>query len=374
MDILRLMKTLEEAALNGKRVILRVNTDVPLTKDHNIADDFRLRTMLPTLHYLIDNQAKIILTGHLGRPKGQYSADLSLKKVYAHLSILLKKPIIFAPTLFEPPTKKAVENLQPGQILALENIRFDLGEEKNSRTFAVKLAKYGDIFVNEDFSVAHHAGASTVAITDLLPSYAGLLFEKEYKILSNLMKHPAHPYVAIIGGAKVADKLPVIKQFIRLADWVLVGGGVANTFLKASGTDIKGSLFDPKCLDLATKILKEAKGKIVLPVDFVWSGERMMDIDSRTIKLFNSHIKGAKTIFWSGPLGMVEDPRFKSGSKSVARSIVESSATTVVGGGDTVGFVDSINLANKFSFVSTGGSATLDLISGASLPAVQALN
>lgn len=371
------MKFLEEAPLSGKRVLVRVVADVPLKTVNGkvvVADDFRLRLILPTLHYLIDYGAKVILVSHLGRPAGKVDKDLSLRPVWSHLAGLLKKPIQFAPSLDSEVTREAVGKLSSGEILALENLRFNVGEEKNSRTFATLLARYADIYVDDAFAVAHHPAASNSAIKELLPCYAGLLFERELKMLSGLMHAPSRPYVAVVGGAKINDKLPAIRQLLRLADWVLVGGGVANTFLAASGVDVRGSLFDADNLATAKKLLVLGKGRIILPEDFVWSGEAMVDLGPKTRSRYAKYLDHAHTIFWSGPLGKVEDEEARAGTTSVAQAIANSGATSIIGGGDTVGFVQSIGLGNKFSFVSTGGGASLDYLGGQILPAIKALD
>lgn len=370
------MHFLEDAPLAGKRVLLRIVADVPLTgkTEKTVADDYRLRQVMPTIHYLLDYQAKVILLSHLGRPGGQVDRDLSLRPVYRHLAALMHKPIKFAPTLFSRSTKEAVRTLGDGEILALENLRFDPGEEKNSRTFAAKLARYGDLYVNDAFSVSHHGGASLVAITELLPSFGGLLLEREIQVLSGLMRHPARPYLAVVGGMKISDKLPTIRQFIHKADRILVGGGVGNTLLKVSGAKVKQSQVDRESLEAARTILKLAKGKLILPQDFVWHKNAIVDIGPETQKIFAHHIRAAQTIFWSGPLGKVEESPYDQATLALAKAMIDSGATTVAGGGDTVSFIDRADLARKFSFVSTGGSATLEFLSGSVLPGLKALN
>lgn len=371
------MRFLEDAPLAGKRVMVRVVADVPIKECDGelvVADDYRLRQLLPTLHYLLDYNAKVILVSHLGRPDGEVQKKLSLRPVWLHLSALLKKPIAFAPTLFSEATQKAVEGLGNGQILALENLRFDPQEEANSRTFAAKLARYADVYVNDAFSVSHHTAASLNAITEILPSYAGLLLEKEIRMLESLMKHPVHPYVAVIGGAKISDKLPMIRQLVKKADWILTGGGVANTLLKASGNvDVKDSLIDPDSLETARTVLREGRGKIILPDDFIWEGDAIIDVGVKTIQKYNKFLDKAHTIFWTGPLGKVESHRASRASQAIARHIASTDGTTIVGGGDTVRFVNEEHLASKFSFVSTGGSATLRYLGGQSLSAISAL-
>lgn len=369
------MQFLESAPLASKRVLLRLNVDVPLAggKRRDIVDDYRLRQILPTIHYLLDYQAKVVVIAHLGRPGGKVDPNLSLRPVYLYLSALLKRPIQFAPTHFSSSTKKAVDSLKEGEILALENLRFDRGEDANSRTFAAKLAKYGDIYVNDAFSVSHREAASLVAITELLPSYGGLLLEREVELLSGLMRHPVRPYVAVVGGAKIGDKLPVIKRLIRQADMVLTGGGVANTLLKVEGTNVKDSLYDENYFEEAKEILKAGRGKLFVPRDFVWSKGKILDIGPKTREQYSRLLKGAGTVFWSGPLGRVEQKPYRQGSLMVAKAICATGATTVVGGGDTVSFVNQEGVAGKFSFVSTGGSATLEFLGGKTLPGLRAL-
>lgn len=371
------MHFLEDAPLAGKRVILRIVADVPYDLKHQpvVLDDYRLRQVLSTIHYLLDYGASIVLISHLGHPdkSGIVDKKESLEPIYAHLSKLLRRPINFAPSLFSIETQGMIKNLKAGEIIALENLRFDSGEAKNSRTFAAKLARYGDLYVNDAFSVSHRNSASVVAITDLLPSYGGLLLEREVQVLSNLMKHPARPYVAVIGGVKISDKMPTIKQFLHRAEKVLVGGGVANTLLKASGINVKDSIIDGEGQETAKQILRMSKGKLILPVDFVWQGKSIVDIGPETRRQFLKHLKPAKTIFWSGPLGKVEDAKYSHGTSEMARAIAHEGATTVVGGGDTVSFINQLSLASAFSFVSTGGSATLEYLSGAVLPGLKAL-
>lgn len=371
------MRFLEDASITGKRVLLRVVADVPLEgskKSLRVVDDYRLRLILPTLHYLLGYGAKVILISHLGRPNGSVDKNLSLRPVYLYLSALLKQPIQFAPTHFSASTKKAVDNLKNGEIIALENLRFDPGEDANLRTFAKKLANYGDIYINDAFAVSHREAASVVAITELLPSYGGLLLEREVQLLSGLMRHPVRPYVAVVGGAKIGDKLPVIKRLIRQADMILTGGGVANTLLKAEGMNIKDSLYDESCLEEAKQISRVGRGKLFVPQDFVWSKGNILDIGPKTQEQYRKLLKGAGTVFWSGPLGKVEQKAYCEGSLAVATAISATRATTVVGGGDTVSFVNQAGLGSKFSFVSTGGSATLEFLGGKILPGLRALN
>jgi len=368
------MKVLEDAALASQRVLVRIDADVPLssTNPAEVLDDYRLQRLLPTIFYLQNHRAKIVLCGHLGRPKGQVDPALSLKPVFLHLSALVNKRILFAPDPFTASVAKTIETLAEGDIIGLENLRFFKGEEDNSRTFARKLASLADIYVDEAFGSPHEA-ASTVAITEFLPSFAGLQLEREVETLTALTKHPAHPFVVVVGGAKVADKLPAISQLLPLVDRVLVGGRVANTFLVSQGTDVKRSELDQNLVDQAGSMFKRAKGKIILPTDFLWGDEQILDIGRDSTRSFLSYLKGAKTVLWSGVPGKVEEPKFAQSSKIIAKAIADSAATTIVGGGDTVGFIDQLGLTNRYSFVSTGGSAMLELLGGRVLPGIRAL-
>ena len=367
------MKTIDEISLSGKRVLVRVDLNVPFDKEGRISDDFRLKAVLPTLNYLLNRDAKVIIISHLGRPKGNPVPEFSLKPVYLRLSALLKKSISFAPQLFSEATQKAVESLQNGEVVGLENLRFDKGEEDNSRTFAKRLALYADIYVNDAFSVSHREAASTVAITEFLPSYAGMLMEKEVQMLSGLLRHPESPFIAVIGGAKIKDKLPIIEHLTHKADRILVGGGVANNFLKIQGVDVKDSLVELECLDDAKRILALSKGKIVLPVDYVWKGDVIADVGKQTVKTFEKYLDSAKTIFWNGCLGITEEPEYAKASDELAKMIAGAKATSVIGGGNTLEVLNKLKLANKVSFVSSGGGASLEYLSGKILPGVKAL-
>lgn len=368
------MKSLEDASLNDKRVLLRIDTNVPLTdtKTIHVADDFRLRAVVPTIQFLLNRKAKIILLGHLGRPDGPSSAE-SLRPVFHHLSALINQPIKFAPRVFSPATAQAVDELKAGEILGLENLRFDPGEAKNSRTFARKLAAYGDLYVNDAFAVSHRNAASVVAITEFLPSYPGILLELEYQTLKELIRHPARPFVAVIGGAKIGDKLPVLNHLLPRADRILIGGGVANTFMAAQGEDVGASLVDRDQLDNARLLLKKARGKIVLPVDLVWHDDAILDVGPKTVALFGQHLQVAKTIFWNGNLGKTEVAEFAHGSAAIAKTVADSQATTIIGGGNTIEIFSKLGLLKKVTFVATGGGASLELLSAAVLPGISAL-
>jgi phosphoglycerate kinase len=370
------MRVLENAAVAGQRVIVRLALDVTLSggPEPLVLDDRRLRESLTTLHYLLERGAKLILIGKLGRPEGKVEPTLSLRPVFLHLSALLKKPITFAPALFSEATKQAVVALEDGGVLGLENLEFQPEELNNSRTFAQKLAEYGQLYVDDDFPKAHHAVASNVAITEFLPSYAGLGMEKEWQVLTNLLRHPAHPFIAVIGGAK-ADKLPVIGALVRQADRVLVGGAVANIFLKATGHEVGASPVDEQYLSQARQIFQAAAGRIILPVDHKTDEHGViLDIGPNTVTAFSQVLKSAKTIFWNGDVGKAEEPAYQAGSDAIAHVIAESGATTVVGGGNTLEIIDRLGLYQQLTFISSGGGATLALLAGQKLPAVEALN
>lgn len=369
------MKSLEDAALASKTVLVRIDADVPLTDGNpvEVANDYRLQKLLPTLFFLMNHRAKIILCGHVGRPLAKVDPKLSMKPVFTHLSALTNKKILFATDPFSLMTKKTIDELKEGEIIGLENIRFFKGEEDNSRTFARKLANLADIYVNDAFGTSHREAASVVAITEFLPSYAGLQLEREMEVLTSLTRHPAHPFIAIVGGAKISDKLPVIRNLLPKVDRVIVGGGVANTFLASQGVDIKNSKVEKDYVDRAGEMLKSSKGKIILPIDYVWENDMILDVGEKSTLQTIQYIKSAKTILWSGVPGKIEQPPFDKASKAIAKAIAGSLATSIVGGGDTVGFIDSLGLAHKYSFVSTGGSALLELLGGRALPGIRAL-
>ena len=369
------MKSLEDAALASKTVLVRIDADVPLTSGNpiEVANDYRLQRLLPTLFFLMNHRAKIILCGHLGRPLAKIDPKLSMKPVFTHLSALTNKKILFATDPFSPLTKKTIDELTEGEMVGIENIRFFKGEEDNSRTFARKLALLAEVYVNESFGTSHREAASVSAITEFLPSYAGLQLEREMEVLTSLTRHPAHPFIAIVGGAKISDKLPVIRNLLPKVDRVIVGGGVANTFLASQGVDIKNSKVEKEYIDRAGEMLKNSKGKIILPVDYIWDHDMILDVGEKSTLQTIQFIKSAKTILWSGVPGKIEQPPFDKSSTAIARAIAASPATSIVGGGDTVGFVDKLGLTHKYSFVSTGGSALLELLGGRALPGIRAL-
>lgn len=365
------MRCLEDAVVNSRRVLVRFDGDVPVVNGE-VSDNFRLEALLPTLHFLLNREAAVILIAHRGRPGGKADATLSLRPIYEEVATLLNKPIKFATTL-EEASAKAVA-LQPGEVLGVENLRFWTGEEAATRTFGRQLADFGDVYVNESFATAHREAASVTAVTEFLPSYPGLTFERELEVLRALLRTPDRPFMTVLGGAKVADKLPTINYLVQHVDKILLGGGVANTFLAATGVDIKRSLHEPALIDKAKQLLRRYPGKLVLPVDYLWQDDMILDVGPKTVALFQAQLSRAKTVFWNGCLGKTEELAFTGGSKGVAVKLSQSGATTVVGGGDTVGFLDELGLVGKYSFVSTGGGAALAMLAGQQLPAVKALS
>lgn len=386
------LRTLDGVNVSGKRVIVRVDFNVPI-EHGEIQDDTRIRAALPTIQRLLDGGASLILISHLGRPKGNVDPDLSLRPVARRLSELLGRPVALADDVIGDDAHAKAANLQPGDVLLLENIRFEAGEEHNDDVLARELAGLGDLYVNDAFGSAHRAHASTVGIAAHLPSYAGDLMVAEVSALGSLTNDPARPFVAILGGAKVSDKIGVIENLISLVDAVLLGGGMANTFLLAEGKAVGDSLVESDFVDTANDVLSHARDKsvdVLLPVDVVaapgldgqsatvdadaipddWAA---YDIGPRTVQHYGEVIAKAKTIFWNGPMGVFERPAFASGTLGVAKAVAESGAFTVVGGGDSVSAVEQNGLADRISHISTGGGASLEFIEGRTLPGIAAL-
>lgn len=376
---LAFMKTLRQLHdIEGKRVLLRVDFNVPV-RGGKVTDDNRIVESLETIRYLLDHQARLVIISHLGRPEGRRNPEYSLRPSVKRLRDMLlarkvKTPVRFCPETIGRQASAAVEATKPGEAVVLENLRFDAREEQNDSEFSEELAKLGDVFVNDAFGVLHRAHASTVGVAGLLPSFAGLLVEKEVKNLENLRDRPEHPFVVILGGAKPDDKIALIQSLQENVGHFLIAGGIANTFLKAQGMDIKESLVgNDKALAVAKKLLSELAGKLVVPVDFIWDGNSIKDVGDETIDHFEKHILKAKTIFWNGTLGVAEDTRFAKGTRAIAVAIAASGAKSVVGGGDTVAAVDRYKLRKHISFVSTGGGATLEFLAGKSLPGLEVL-
>jgi len=384
-------KTVEDIDVKGKRVFVRVDFNVPI-KDGVVGDDTRIVAALPTIRYLLSHGAAVILASHLGRPKGGPDPKFSLKPVRVHLSKLLGTPVAFADDCVGPNAEKAAKALKPGEVLLLENTRFHPEEEKNDPEMAKALASLADIFVNDAFGSAHRAHASTAGIAAYLPAVAGFLHEKEIKYLGQAVENPKRTFVAILGGAKISDKIGVIRHLLEKADAILIGGGMANTFFKAEGYPTGDSLVEDEVLDTARELLAAGKSKLHLPVDVVLgdkfdaeaiektmpagpvpAGWRILDIGPETVKAYRKTIQSAGTVVWNGPMGVFEFPRFAKGTFGVAKAVADSNAVSVIGGGDSVAAVNESGLADKITHISTGGGASLEMLEGLSLPGVAVL-
>ncbi len=385
-------KTVRDVDVQGLRVLMRVDFNVPL-QDGQISDDTRIQAAVPTIEYLLDHGAAVILMSHLGRPKGKVAPEFSLKPVAARLGELLGLDVAMAPDCVGGEVEKMAKALEPGDVLLLENTRYHAGEEKNDPAMAEQLARLGDLFVNDAFGAAHRAHASTEGVTHHLPAVAGLLMEKEIEFLGKAIESPEHPYVAIIGGAKISDKIGVIRNLLVQVDALLIGGGMANTFLAAQGHEMGDSLVEVDSIDVAAELMGEGGGKLVLPVDAVIAdafaadaarkvvpvdaiepGWRMLDIGPRTVALFVGKLTGAKTVVWNGPMGVFEFEPFAAGTLAVAQMLAESDATTIIGGGDSVAAIQQAGLSDQMSHISTGGGASLEMLEGRTLPGLAALD
>jgi phosphoglycerate kinase len=384
-------KTIRDIEVEGKRALVRVDFNVPLAEG-SVADDTRIRAALPTVNYLLEHGAKVILMSHLGRPKGKAVEGLRLNPVAERLSELLGRPVRKLDDCVGPEVEAAVGEMSPGDVILLENVRFHSGDESNDPAFGKELASLGDIFVNDAFGAAHRAHASTVGVAEYLPSVAGFLMEKELTFLGQALAAPEHPFVAILGGAKVSDKIGVIDNLLTRVDGLLIGGGMANTFLKAQGYEIGQSLVEDESLDVAREALSRAGESLALPVDVVVADRfdaearskvvavdqvpedwAILDIGPETVELFQRKLTGAKTVVWNGPMGVFEFPRFAAGTEAIARILAESGATTIIGGGDSAAAVEQAGLADKMTHISTGGGASLEFLEGKELPGVAAL-
>lgn len=384
-------KTVRDIDVKGKKVFVRVDFNVPV-KDGVVGDDTRIRAALPTIQYLLDQGAAVILASHLGRPKGGPDAKYSLKPVADYLANLLGKPVAFAEDCIGPTAEAAAAALKPGEVLVLENTRFHPEEEKNDESMSKALAKLADIYVNDAFGTAHRAHASTAGIAAYLPAVAGFLLEKEIKYLGQAIDDPKRPFVAILGGAKISDKIGVIKNLLKKADTILIGGGMANTFFKAQGYPTADSLVEEEALETARQLLGEGKDKIRLPVDVVIAdkfdaeaqsrvmpvgavpdGWRILDIGPETVASYAKVISGAGTVVWNGPMGVFEFPRFAEGTYGIAKAVASSGAISVIGGGESVAAINQSGLADKITHISTGGGASLEMLEGLELPGVAAL-
>jgi phosphoglycerate kinase len=386
-------KTVRDIDLKGKRVLMRVDFNVPMA-DGAVTDDKRIRAALPTIQYVLDQAASLILMSHLGRPKGVgFDPEFSLKAAAEALSKLLGKPVQMAPDCVGPEVEALAKALKPGDVLMLENTRFHKGEEKNDLELARQMAALGEVYVNDAFGSAHRAHASTEGVARYLPAVSGFLMEQELEYLGRATDNPARPYVAVLGGAKISDKILVVENLLTKCDTLIIGGGMANTFLAAKGYAMQDSLVEAGSVDTAKAIMAKAGNKLLLPVDAVVAdkfdaeansqvvdvdkvpaGWRIMDVGPKSIEKFGVVLKAAKLVVWNGPMGVFEMPKFAEGTFAVARLLADSGATTVIGGGDSASAVKKAGVAKKMTHVSTGGGASLEFLEGKVLPGVAALN
>lgn len=388
-------KTIRDIDLKGKKVFVRCDFNVPMNEEREITDNTRIVAALPTIKYLLEQKCKIILASHLGRPKGEVKPEYSLAPVAKELSRLLNKEVIMAKDVIGPDATEKAKNLKEGEILLLENVRFHREETDNDPEFSKKLAEMAEIFVNDAFGTAHRAHSSTTGIASYLPAVSGFLIEKELKFLGDALNNPERPFVAILGGAKVSDKIGVIDSLLEKVDALIIGGGMAYTFFKAQGYEVGKSLCELDKLELAKELMEKAKTKgvkLMLPVDTKigkefkedtesktvkyteipadWEG---FDIGKETIKMFTEELKKAKTVVWNGPLGLFEFPQFAIGTNAIAKVLSEIDATTIIGGGDSAAAVEKAGLADKMTHISTGGGASLEFLEGKKLPGIEAL-
>ncbi|MDX1994872.1 MAG: phosphoglycerate kinase [bacterium] len=389
--------TVRDIDLSGKRVLVRVDFNVPL-EGGKITDDTRIRAAVPTLQYILDQKPKaVVLMSHLGRPKGGPAPEFSLAPVASALSELLNREVHFVEASIGEKAEQAVTDLPEGGVLLLENTRFHKGEEKNDPELAKEFAKLGDVYVNDAFGSAHRAHSSTHGVAQLLPAVAGLLMEKEIDYLATALENPQRPFIAILGGAKVSDKIAVIESLLDKVDLLLIGGGMANTFFKAQGREMGNSLVEADAIETAKGLLDKGSGRLVLPFDNVIGdsfnndanrktigagepvpdGWSIYDIGSETINLFAERLNGAKTVVWNGPMGVFEMPNFATGTFAVAKLLAEETAkgaVTIIGGGDSAAAIEESGLADKITHISTGGGASLEMLEGKTLPGVEILN
>lgn len=388
-------KTVRDIDVKGKKVLVRCDFNVPLDENKNITDNRRIVGALPTIKYLLDNDCKVILCSHLGRPKGQVNKDFSLEPVAKELSKLLGKEVKLANDIIGKSAKELTANMKDGEIVLLENVRFDSREEANDAEFAKELASLAEIYVNDAFGTAHRAHASTAGVASYLPAVAGFLMEKELNFLGTTLENPERPFVAILGGKKVSDKIGVIDSLLEKVDTLMIGGGMAYTFFKAQGYEVGNSLCELDKLDLAREAMEKAKNKgvkLILPVDTKvgkefkpdtesktvawteipadWEG---FDIGEKTIEIFSEEIRKAKTVVWNGPVGLFEFDQFAIGTNAIAKVLSEIDATTIIGGGDSAAAVKKAGLQDKMTHISTGGGASLEFLEGKKLPGIECL-
>lgn len=390
-------KTIRDIDVNGKKVLVRCDFNVPIDSNTGmITDNRRIRGAIPTIRYLLDNNAKVILCSHLGRPKGEVNPKYSLKPVAEELSKLLEKQVILSNDVIGEDAERLTSNMKEGEVVLLENVRFHAEEEKNDSEFAKKLASFAEIYVNDAFGTAHRAHGSTAGVADYLPAVSGFLIEKELEFLGSSLENPKRPFVAILGGAKVSDKIGVIENLLEKVDTLIIGGGMAYTFYKAQGHSIGTSICEDDKIDLAIALLEKAKQKgiqLLLPIDnhvsteysndgedkFVDSteipdGYMGLDIGPKTIEVFKDAIKNAQTVLLNGPLGVTEFSKFAEGTRAIATTLAESNAVTIIGGGDSAAAVEKMGLADKMTHISTGGGASLEFLEGKVLPGIACLN
>lgn len=389
-------KTIKDIDLKGKKVFVRCDFNVPLDENGNITDNRRIVAALPTVKYLLEQNCKIILASHLGRPKGEVNPKFSLKPVANELSKLLGKEVKLAEDVVGPSAKELTSNVKEGEIVLLENVRFDAREEKNDESLSKEFASMAEIFVNDAFGTAHRAHSSTAGIAEFLPAVSGFLIEKELEFLGSALENPQRPFIAILGGAKVSDKLGVIESLLEKVDTLIIGGGMAYTFFKSIGYSVGKSICELDKLDLAKELMEKAKQKnvkLVLPIDNViakeiapdtenkvidsdnipdeWEG---LDIGPKTVELFKEELKDAKTIIWNGPVGFSEYEIFANGTRSIAQALAEKEdAVTIIGGGDSAAAIEKMGLSDKMTHISTGGGASLEFLEGKKLPGIECL-
>ena len=388
-------KTVRDIDLKGKKVLVRCDFNVPYNENREITDNRRIVAALPTIKYLLENNAKVILCSHLGRPKGEVKPEFSLDIVAAELSRLLGQEIKLAKDVVGDSAKKLTEEMNEGDIVLLENVRFEPGEEKNDPELSKKLASLAEVFVNDAFGTAHRAHSSTTGVADYLPAVSGFLIEKELNFLGNALENPERPFMAILGGRKVSDKIGVIRALLDKVDVLMIGGAMAYTFFKSMGYSVGNSICELDKLDLAKELMEEAKNKgvkLLIPVDTkvgkefdpntesktvkyneIPDGWEGFDIGEETIALYSEELKNAKTVIWNGPVGLFEFDQFAIGTNSIAKALADIDAVKIIGGGDSAAAVEKAGLAEKFTHISTGGGASLEFLEGKKLPGIEAL-
>ncbi len=384
-------KTVKDIDIKNKRVLMRVDFNVPMA-DGKVSDDKRIRAALPTIKYVLKQGASLILMSHLGRPKSASDSAFSLRAASEVLAALLETPVKMAPDCVGSEVEKIAQEMKPGDVLMLENTRFHAGEEKNDLDLAKQMASLGDVYVNDAFGSAHRAHSSTEGIARFLPAVSGFLMEQELEYLGRAVANPEHPYIAILGGAKISDKILVVETLLSKCDKLIIGGGMANTFLAAQGRNMQDSLVEAESLELAKTIMAKSSEKIILPVDAIIAdkfdaeantqivdvdkipaGWRMLDVGPKTLELYKTSLSGVKLVVWNGPVGVFEMPKFAEGTFALAHMLADSGAITVIGGGDSASAVKKAGVAKQMTHVSTGGGASLEFLEGKELPGVAAL-